>query len=102
MTQVVWQGIPMEDLRLWCLQCGQSFTFPVKEQKKYSAQGFNHPKRCPECRRHKIKLDSNAPADQSRSSRLPWDDEAEAFSVRRSKRRQKERLQRQSHMERNQ
>ena len=91
----------MQDLHLQCLQCGQRFIFPVIEQQKYAAQGFDPPKRCPECRKHKTKFESAALSEQGRFNRLPGDDEAAASSARQSKRRQKERSQRQALMERN-
>ena len=41
-----------------CVQCGDEFEFTVADQKQFTARGFDEPKRCPSCRRHKLKVDS--------------------------------------------
>ena len=40
----------MEDTKLKCQDCGNEFTFTVKEQKFYEEKGFVPPKRCKFCR----------------------------------------------------
>lgn len=43
----------MNDSLLTCLQCGNQFIIKADEREKLEARGFDLPKRCPECRRHK-------------------------------------------------
>ena len=45
----------MRDQTIFCIQCDNSFTFTVAEQKRVNSLGFDAPKRCPECRKHKQK-----------------------------------------------
>ena len=45
----------MEDMLLECIQCENDFTFTAGEQLKYERMGFSEPRRCPQCRRHKVK-----------------------------------------------
>lgn len=40
----------IEDIMRECILCGKPFVFTASEQKWYQKQGFNQPKRCPECR----------------------------------------------------
>jgi|APSaa5957512622_1039677.scaffolds.fasta_scaffold151078_1 hypothetical protein len=56
----------MGDLTIYCIQCDNPFTFTVADQKRLNLQGFNAPKRCPECRRNKQK---SANSGNSRSNR---------------------------------
>jgi len=51
----------MKDQMLFCIQCDEPFMFTVKEQVRYSRQGFDPPRRCPECRQHKVRLADEAP-----------------------------------------
>ncbi len=40
-----------QDKTLKCVDCGEEFTFTVREQQFYEEKGFtNEPKRCKECR----------------------------------------------------
>lgn len=54
----------MKDQMLFCVQCDGPFMFSVKNQVRYSRQGFDPPRRCPECRQHKLRL-----ADADRAPR---------------------------------
>ena len=45
----------MRDQTIYCIQCDSAFTFSVAEQKRSNSQGFDAPKRCPECRKRKQK-----------------------------------------------
>jgi hypothetical protein len=36
-----------------CIQCGQEFEFPPDDQARYAGRGFDAPRRCPACRKHK-------------------------------------------------
>ena len=40
----------MQDKTLTCSDCGQQFTFSVREQEFYAQKGFSDPSRCPDCR----------------------------------------------------
>lgn len=46
----------MKDQLLFCVQCDEAFMYTVKEQMRHERQGFDPPRRCPECRQHKVKL----------------------------------------------
>jgi hypothetical protein len=45
----------MDEKRLFCTQCGNTFIFTVAQQQRFDSLGFNAPKRCEECRKKKIK-----------------------------------------------
>jgi hypothetical protein len=45
----------MKDKRITCIQCEKPFVFSVAEQGRFLASGFATPKRCPECRKKKLK-----------------------------------------------
>lgn len=42
-----------------CAQCDSEFEFTPSEQEQYFRKGFDPPKRCPDCRRKKSKLEQN-------------------------------------------
>ena len=46
----------MKDQMLFCVQCDGPFMFTAKDQVRYSRRGFDPPRRCPECRQHKLRL----------------------------------------------
>ena len=46
----------MENIVLTCIQCNMDFEFTALEQQKHINMGFDHPLRCPQCRRHKIDI----------------------------------------------
>ena len=46
----------MEPIEIECVSCGQSFEFTIEEQRIYNKKKFNDPKRCPECRKNKLKV----------------------------------------------
>jgi hypothetical protein len=43
----------MESEYLCCIQCEQEFEFTPAEQDLYRQRGFDAPRRCPACRKHK-------------------------------------------------
>lgn len=45
----------MKDKSIICIQCANPFVFSVAEQERFIASGFAIPKRCPECRKKKLK-----------------------------------------------
>ncbi len=57
----------MKDQMLFCVQCDEAFLYTVKEQMRHERQGFDPPRRCPQCRQHKVKLaagDASARGDR--------------------------------------
>jgi hypothetical protein len=48
----------MEVKFITCIQCNAEFEFTVAKQIYYGERGFDVPKRCPVCRKHKSKLNS--------------------------------------------
>jgi hypothetical protein len=54
----------MEAQFLVCIQCGQEFEFPPEEQARYAERGFDQPRRCPSCRKHKSRPSN--PGDSGR------------------------------------
>ena len=60
----------MEDMTMVCVQCEEEFEFSVLEQEKYEERGYDIPKRCPSCRKHKSRnLDSAEDRRQSNRKR---------------------------------
>jgi len=46
----------MEDKTIFCIQCNRPFVLTAAELKRCLSRGFDMPRRCPECRKHKTKL----------------------------------------------
>lgn len=42
-----------DDIVIVCKNCGKEFVFTKGEQAFYKEKGFNEPKRCFDCRKHK-------------------------------------------------
>ncbi len=49
----------MEDLTIKCVQCNDEFVFTAGEQRYYEERNFSNPRRCPQCRKNKARLDGN-------------------------------------------
>jgi hypothetical protein len=47
------KGITMVSTTISCIQCDTDFEFSAKDQEKYERKGFDPPRRCPLCRKHK-------------------------------------------------
>lgn len=45
----------MSSIDFECIQCGSTFELSEIEIKRFDAKGFDLPRRCPDCRRHKSK-----------------------------------------------
>jgi hypothetical protein len=43
----------MKDISVSCVQCGNQFILTSHEQERLIVRGFDIPKRCPDCRKHK-------------------------------------------------
>lgn len=65
----------MQDQTIYCIQCDNPFTFTVAEQKRVNSQGFDAPKRCPECRRKKQKSGNSEGRRRKRNRKEvePWE-----------------------------
>ena len=50
-----------------CIQCEADFEFTAEERQRYARQGFDEPKRCPSCRKHRLRLRS--PESETRNYR---------------------------------
>ncbi len=72
----------MRDQTLYCIQCDSPFTFTVAQQKRVNSQGFDAPKRCPECRKHKQKSGNpeNKRKKRGRRDVEPWEIVEDDFS----------------------
>jgi NAD-dependent SIR2 family protein deacetylase len=54
----------MESKLIYCVQCDAEFEFSVEDQQAYEAKGYDEPKRCPDCRRRKLKSSTNDSDDK--------------------------------------
>jgi len=45
----------MWDQTIYCIQCDNPFTFTEAERYRLNSRGFDAPRRCPDCRKHKQK-----------------------------------------------
>ncbi len=45
----------MENKTIICIQCEREFEFTVNDQLRYEKMNFDEPRRCPDCRKNKIK-----------------------------------------------
>jgi hypothetical protein len=59
----------MEEKVIRCIQCGLSFSLTVAEQKRFMSKGFDLPKRCPVCRKNKIKIGNHGDRKELRNKR---------------------------------
>ena len=67
----------MDDLTLTCVQCEQDFVYTAAEQRNMVNRGFDMPRRCMACRKHKTKLVSepsyNGRRDRKKLLRQKYD-----------------------------
>jgi hypothetical protein len=54
----------LSDKQLICAQCGSAFVFSQAEQERYKVRGFDTPRRCPLCRKSRVKLNDEPPWQQ--------------------------------------
>jgi DNA-directed RNA polymerase subunit RPC12/RpoP len=45
----------MENKTIICIQCESEFEFTVNDQLRYKKMNFDEPRRCPDCRKNKIR-----------------------------------------------
>lgn len=62
----------MESLYLTCIQCDAPFEFSVNEQKLYRDRGFDTPRRCSLCRKHKSKSTGDPPGKNRRDKKRDY------------------------------
>jgi hypothetical protein len=43
----------MVNMTITCIQCDTDFEISAKDQERYERKGFDLPRRCPQCRKHK-------------------------------------------------
>jgi NAD-dependent SIR2 family protein deacetylase len=46
----------MEPIEIICFQCATNFEFTADEQLRYQKMNFDEPRRCPDCRKKKLRL----------------------------------------------
>ncbi len=65
----------MRDQTIYCIQCDSPFMYTVSEQKRVISQGFDAPKRCPECRKRKQKSTNSESRRKKRGRKEiePWE-----------------------------
>jgi uncharacterized protein with PIN domain len=47
--------ITMENKTITCIQCETEFEFTIHDQLRYEKMNFNEPRRCPDCRKNKLR-----------------------------------------------
>jgi len=45
----------MENKTITCIQCETKFEFTIDDQLRYEKMNFDEPRRCPDCRKNKLK-----------------------------------------------
>jgi uncharacterized protein with PIN domain len=45
----------MENKTIICIQCEEEFEFTVNDQLRYKKMNFDEPRRCPDCRKNKLR-----------------------------------------------
>jgi hypothetical protein len=46
----------VEPIEITCIICGEVFEFTVDEQLRYQKMNFDEPRRCPDCRKKKLRV----------------------------------------------
>ena len=70
-------GDTMETGWIICIQCAKEFEFSIADQIRYERKGFEPPKRCPTCRRHKSKIIYLYQKRDAKSRRIIYRDKKE-------------------------
>jgi len=65
----------MAELTIVCIQCDREFELDTEQQEYFHSRGFDLPKRCPECRKHKSKNNrtSRHSEDKKKHFRLKYE-----------------------------
>ena len=67
----------MNDKIITCIQCGNTFVFTVAEQERCIAHRFDKPKRCPQCRKNRVRgieVDNSKKGKDKKKHRRSRDD----------------------------
>ena len=59
----------MMDKKITCIQCEREFELSIDEQLRFKKMNFDTPKRCPECRKKKLKISCGQTKDRMRNKR---------------------------------
>ena len=62
----------MDAIYIECVSCGQEFEFTIEEQRVYTQKQFDDPKRCPDCRRNKLRVKTCQTNNHSRRKAFDW------------------------------
>ena len=62
----------MESIEIECISCGREFEFTITEQQIYNRKNFDEPKRCPDCRRSKLRVRAYEKAGDRRRKEFDW------------------------------
>lgn len=62
----------METIEIECIACGQVFEFTIDEQRIYNMKKFDDPKRCPGCRKSKLKVKAFQIHRHDRNKAFEW------------------------------
>lgn len=63
----------MENIEIECMSCGQAFEFTVYEQLLFRRKNFDEPRRCPDCRKQKLKAKAFTQKKYGRRETFDWD-----------------------------
>jgi DNA-directed RNA polymerase subunit RPC12/RpoP len=64
----------MEPIEIECMSCGQEFEFTVYEQRIYQDKNFDAPRRCPDCRKQKLKAKAFTKSKHGRRRDFDWNE----------------------------
>jgi len=59
----------MGNMKITCIQCEAEFEFSINEQRRFKEMNFDMPKRCPSCRKKKMKLSDDQNRNHPHSKR---------------------------------
>ena len=60
----------MENKIITCIQCEREFEFTVQDQLRYEKMNFDEPRRCPDCRKNKLKTTDSQNMKRNRKKDL--------------------------------
>ena len=67
------------DRSMICIQCGNQFVITAQEQERLKAHGFDYPKRCTDCRKHKPRNTGTSPQNGDYKRKRKQSREEEEF-----------------------
>jgi hypothetical protein len=60
---------PVMNKKIICIQCEREFEFSINEQLRCKKMNFDIPKRCPDCRKKKLKISDDQNKNHLRNKR---------------------------------